>query len=172
MPSKRWHCLSAGNGGHHSHELSLVWLLWLIVWLLVDPITQQWQQPSLGGPGPWQRPRWSSPSSSLSTENWENWMVLQIRAWTSKVSFWWDFDCLSWCTLLPPCQYGTTKHIFEAVTSMSTHTYLEIFFSLGKVAKFVAVWKVVACCYHVMGLGLPTAYSYFELFIYILQVFF
>ena len=36
----------------------------------------------------------------------KNWMV-QIRAWPSKVSFWWDFDCLSWCTLLPSCQYGT-----------------------------------------------------------------
>ena len=51
--SKRWHCLSAGNGGHHSHELSLVWLLWLIVWLLVDPITQQQPSPGLApGSGP------------------------------------------------------------------------------------------------------------------------
>ena len=63
----------------------------------------------------------------------KNWMVVvQIRAWPSKVSFWWDFDCLSWCTLLPSCQYGTPD-IPQSPSSISAsnnkgprlqHTYL------------------------------------------------
>ena len=74
----------------------------------------------------------------------KNWMVVvQIRAWPSKVSFWWDFDCLSWCTLLPSCQYGTAAFAnaqwLKGSWFMAKNQSPSLIVILSKSAKFVEV---------------------------------